>query len=193
MDGDCLAGNASVSRFTNHRPTCNFFFTVDVFLTCKVKGTTAKSFQIWTNGKEKGFSLARAGTFPPNVGAVSFADMGEFFLSPSPHFFPLTGPLYRICFTLRVDRDGTIDMVFPSCASVNTKTGVGYDCAINIAYNEQKPLCTSSTPAVGRRNCRLPEELCTADPDFRFDFHQGSGDDVVSDYIPSLPLPTNPC
>lgn len=51
----------------------SFLNILDVFLMC---GSTQKTFQIWTNHKGDGFKLARSGSFPPNVGAVSFADMG---------------------------------------------------------------------------------------------------------------------
>lgn len=81
---------------------------------------------------------------------------------------------------VRVDRDGTIDMVFVTCSSVSS-TGVGTGCSINIAYNKQLPLCASSTVANkknGQTICRLPEQLCTADPNFNFDFTQSSDNDV---------------
>ena len=69
------------------------------------------------------------------------------------------------------DRDGTLDMLFATCASVSSSTGIGSTCSINIAYNKQLPLCPQGASSVqkGKRVCRLPEELCTADPDFRFD------------------------
>lgn len=72
------------------------------------------------------------------------------------------------------DRDGTIDMVFPSCESISPSTGVGSNCKINIAYNQQKPLCASTSPTVSQKNCRMPNELCSADPAFKFDFTPGS-------------------
>ncbi|KAF8319364.1 hypothetical protein DL93DRAFT_2124690 [Clavulina sp. PMI_390] len=123
FDGDCLS---------------------DVFLMC---GTGRKYYQIWTNNKSNGFNLARSGALPPNVGAVTFADM---------------------------DRDGTIDMIFPTCESISTSTGIGQKCKINIAYNQQKPLCASTNPAAPSKNCRLPDQLCSADSDFKFDFTPGS-------------------
>lgn len=79
------------------------------------------------------------------------------------------------------DRDGTIDMVFTTCASVDSSTGVGGDCAINIAYNKQLQLCTSSTDSgirKGQRTCRPPEQLCIADPTFSFDFTISKDNDV---------------
>jgi hypothetical protein len=66
-------------------------------------------------------------------------------------------------------------MVFPTCASVSTSTGLGTDCSINIAYNMQLPLCTSPTRNKG---CRPPEQLCTADPRFSFDLTPRSDNKV---------------
>lgn len=57
-------------------------------------------------------------------------------------------------------------MVFPTC------TGEG--CFINIAYNQQMPLCTttggltSSGAADKKRRCRDSTNLCVADPQFSF-------------------------
>ncbi|KAJ7665373.1 hypothetical protein DFH06DRAFT_311965 [Mycena polygramma] len=115
----------------------------DVFLLCD-NGNGQNSYQIWVNNKADGFSLALQGPMPSGVRSVSFAD---------------------------VDRDGTIDMVFVTCSSISTSTGVGTDCAINIAYNQQLPLCSSGDSGVkkGVRTCRPPEALCTADPAFKFD------------------------
>ncbi|KAJ6515434.1 hypothetical protein C8R45DRAFT_956505 [Mycena sanguinolenta] len=120
------------------------------------------SYQIWINNKNDGFSLALHGSMPSGVRSVSFAD---------------------------VDRDGTIDMVFTTCSGVSTSTGVGTDCAINIAYNKQLPLCT--TPAdsglkKGVRTCRPPEDLCTADPAFTFDLTNSA----TNDAFVSLPIST---
>ncbi len=81
-----------------------------------------------------------------------------------------------------IDRDGTIDMLFVTCDSVSKLTGAGSKCKINIAYNKQLPLCASATaPSVrkGKRVCRSPDDLCTADPDFQFDLHE-SDDNPVS-------------
>ncbi|KAJ6523586.1 hypothetical protein B0H19DRAFT_972767 [Mycena capillaripes] len=113
----------------------------DVFLLCD-DGRGGNTYQIWVNKKADGFSLALQGSMPSGVQSVSFAD---------------------------VDRDGTIDMVFVTCSSVSR--GVGANCAINIAYNQQLPLCATGETDVkkGVRTCRPPEDLCTADSTFRFD------------------------
>ncbi|TFK34872.1 hypothetical protein BDQ12DRAFT_688981 [Crucibulum laeve] len=123
LNGDCLA---------------------DVFLVCD-DGRGSKSYQIWVNNKDEGFTLSQQGSLPSGTQSISFAD---------------------------VDRDGTIDLVFPTCSSVSSSTGLGSDCYINIAYNQQLKLCASTTDSgikKGVRTCRPPEDLCTADPDFKFD------------------------
>ena len=72
-------------------------------------------------------------------------------------------------------------MVFPSCSSVSP-AGVGSGCVINIVYNEQLPLCSSAmSPATDKernRICRRPEELCTSDPNFKFDMRTEGDNDV---------------
>src|SRR5216683_3738898 len=74
------------------------------------------------------------------------------------------------------DRDGTIDLLITTCTSVSQSTGLGSNCALNIAYNMQLPLCPSSSsfpltsdPAANTP-CRSPAELCIADPQFSFSF-----------------------
>ncbi|KAK0561093.1 hypothetical protein OC861_005983 [Tilletia horrida] len=121
-----------------------------------------------------GYTLSHTGDLPPGSGALSFADM---------------------------DRDGTIDVVFPSC---DPKGGNKAECHINIAYNRQIPLCMpekdgflgglghgggqrvidigdgkaaqspSAAASAGGRKCRQPGELCTADPSFTFNFSTDS-------------------
>lgn len=65
-----------------------------------------------------------------------------------------------------VDRDGTLDMVFPSCNSGNS------DCYINIAYNEQVPLCIPGP--LNLKECRDANDLCVSDPNFKFDLNAES-------------------
>ncbi|TFK88288.1 hypothetical protein K466DRAFT_489199 [Polyporus arcularius HHB13444] len=116
----------------------------DIFLVCE-NGSGSKFFQIWINNKDSGFKLAQQGPLPTGTQTVSFAD---------------------------IDRDGTLDMFFASCSSVSPATGIGSTCSINIAYNKQLPLCASTTQQSvvnGKRICRPPEDLCTADADFKFD------------------------
>jgi hypothetical protein len=74
------------------------------------------------------------------------------------------------------DRDGAIDLLITTCSSVSRSTGLGTNCALNIAYNTQLPLCASSTsfpllsdPAAAGP-CRNPAALCVADTNFSFSF-----------------------
>ncbi|PCH38397.1 integrin alpha N-terminal domain-containing protein [Wolfiporia cocos MD-104 SS10] len=137
----------------------------DIFLVCDEGSSGSKYFQIWVNNKAEGFSLAQVGRLPAGTQQISFAD---------------------------IDRDGTIDMVFPTCSSVAPGTGIGASCYINIAYNKQLPLCASATASSvqnGKQICRRPEQLCTADPDFRFDLSDRSDNDAfvrfpLSDLFP---------
>ena len=74
-------------------------------------------------------------------------------------------------------------MLFATCSSVSSSTGIGSTCSINIAYNKQLPLCTSASASNfvnGKRICRPPGDLCTADPDFRFDLHESPDNDVCA-------------
>ena len=135
---------------------------VDVFLVCD-EGSSRKSFQIWRNDKTDGFTLAQSGQLPSGVQSISFAD---------------------------VDRDGTIDMVFATCSSVSSKTGVGSDCEIHVAYNKQLPLCDhgpSLPTRSGKKTCRQPDQLCAADPDFQFDLSDRVENDVCLFYISRTP------
>ena len=64
-----------------------------------------------------------------------------------------------------------MDLVFPTCSKVSRYTGLGSDCNINIAFNQQLGLCASTTTS-GMENdvrvCRDPTHLCAADPNFKF-------------------------
>ncbi|KAF7783261.1 hypothetical protein Agabi119p4_2637 [Agaricus bisporus var. burnettii] len=80
----------------------------DVFLVCD-EGRGQKSFQIWLNKKSQSFVLAMQGSLPSGTQSISFAD---------------------------IDRDGPMDMIFTTCKVVSS-SGVGSDCYINIAYNQQ--------------------------------------------------------
>ncbi|KDN33505.1 hypothetical protein RSAG8_13406, partial [Rhizoctonia solani AG-8 WAC10335] len=100
---------------------------------------TLTAFQLSNRSpaSQGGYVLAREGKLPQGAGQVSFADM---------------------------DRDGTLDMVFPVCTSFSSQTGVGLDCAIHIAYNTQIPLCPSAGGiSSGGNKCRSPGNLCVAD------------------------------
>ncbi|KAG8716700.1 hypothetical protein FRC09_015339, partial [Ceratobasidium sp. 395] len=113
----------------------------DLFLTCHQPSTNTQSFQIWTRA-DGGYTLAREGTLPNGAGPVSFADM---------------------------DRDGTLDLVFPVCASYSSITGIGLDCEIHVAYNKQVPLCSGTGVGGGNGKCRELGALCVKDDGFVFD------------------------
>ncbi|KAF8920648.1 hypothetical protein CPB85DRAFT_1272345 [Mucidula mucida] len=158
-------------RCTLANPHSNAVVDLDgdyVFLVCD-NGSGTRSFQIWVNNKDSGFTLAQQGSLPSGVQAISFAD---------------------------VDRDGTIDMIFPTCRDVSRSTGLGKDCEINVVYNEQLPLCASAD------GCRSPENLCVRDARFRFDLGKTvrfkvsdlvGGDLLVLDTTvsPAIPVPIN--
>jgi len=72
-----------------------------------------------------------------------------------------------------VDRDGTIDMVFPVCESVDSN-GVGHGCSINVAYNKQMGFCTAGLGERDKEACRRPDTLCRPDPNFKFDVSENS-------------------
>ncbi|KAG8970871.1 hypothetical protein FRC03_000089 [Tulasnella sp. 419] len=80
-------------------------------------------------------------------------------------------------------------MVFPTCETVSQSTGVGTNCHLNIVYNKQKPLCSTSTPTITNRNCRLPDDLCTPDPDFSFNFDASTDNQYYSRFALSSLLP----
>ncbi|KAF9453642.1 hypothetical protein P691DRAFT_812990 [Macrolepiota fuliginosa MF-IS2] len=124
----------------------------DVFLVCD-EGRGQKSYQIWLNKKSQGFVLATQGALPTGTQSISFADL---------------------------DRDGTIDMIFTTCKSVSSD-GVGSDCYVNVAYNQQLGLCSSATDSGiknGVRICRPPNDLCTADDNFKFDLRDSADNEA---------------
>jgi len=112
----------------------------DLFLVCQDPSHLDKlSYQIWINAKGSDFRLAQTGPLPAGTGQISFADM---------------------------DRDGTMDMVFPTCTSQG--------CFLNIAYNQQMPLCNTAggltaSQAAQNTRCRDATNLCVADSQFAFD------------------------
>ena len=79
---------------------------------------------------------------------------------------------------------------------MDLSTGVGTDCFINIAYNQQLGLCSSTTKSGtdgGPRLCRRPEDLCIADPGFKFDLTDSPKNKAfvrfpVSSILPSTSL-----
>ncbi|KAH9979777.1 hypothetical protein BJV77DRAFT_1048772 [Russula vinacea] len=132
-----------------------------IFLVCD-DGPGQKSFQVWVSNPDGNYTLAQSGSLPIDTQSVVFADM---------------------------DRDGAIDLLITTCTTVSRSTGLGTNCALNIAYNTQLPLCASSSsfplasnPAAAAP-CRNPAALCVADPNFSFSF---SGPNYVSVPISDL-------
>lgn len=166
----CKLANPHSSAFVDLNGDC----LADLFLVCSEESflSSKLTYQIWTavkpNSKSgaSGFELASTGDLPTGMGALSFGD---------------------------VDRDGTIDVIFPSCDRS------GDNCFINVAFNRQIPLCSpridgffgggpgfgslssaktsqfstssaSSAKKRANRQCREAEELCVADDNFRINF-----------------------
>lgn len=170
LDGDCLAGKGDSRQGVTGEWQLKYGFpSLDLFLVCQDSQDSSRlTYQIWINSKSAGFKLSQTGSLPPGAGQISFADMGM--LSFHTDVCDVVGAddLPAVLWPAS-DRDGTIDMVFPTCTSQG--------CAINIAYNQQMPLCTatsgfslSNTPET--RRCRDAENLCVADPDFSFNLSQ---------------------
>ncbi|TIB81269.1 hypothetical protein E3Q22_01297 [Wallemia mellicola] len=120
----------------------------DLFLVCSGH---EPSYQIWLNNPANdNFVLHSQNSLPKGTGMISFADF---------------------------DRDGTIDMIFPTCEST-TRDGLGKSCSINVVFNKQIPLCVDSRsfeallhPSLisgGGGECRSPSELCVADDKFEY-------------------------
>lgn len=73
-------------------------------------------------------------------------------------------------------------MIFTTCTSASSSTGLGRSCSINIAYNQQLPLCTVNKEE-GNAGCRQPEDLCTADTGFKFDMTDSPTNSVRSFFL----------
>ncbi|CDU23256.1 uncharacterized protein SPSC_01885 [Sporisorium scitamineum] len=169
----CQLANPHSSAFVDLNGDC----LADLFLVCSEDSflSSKLTYQIWTavkpnsKGEGSGFKLASTGELPPGTGALSFGD---------------------------IDRDGTIDVIFPTCDRSGDK------CFINVAFNRQIPLCSpridgffgggpgygslstgkknanaSSSNAATKRKpdpqCREAEDLCVADDNFRINFSIG--------------------
>lgn len=75
-----------------------------------------------------------------------------------------------------------MDIIFPTCARQSSSAGTGVDCALNIAYNKQVPICigiasensTSGAAESGTLKCRGWGDLCVGDESFDFSFDPAS-------------------
>ncbi|WVQ99391.1 hypothetical protein IAU59_006524 [Kwoniella sp. CBS 9459] len=138
----------------------------DLVLHCAEPKTTHHSIQIWLNRGQNGYVLSRSYDLPAGSGPLSFADM---------------------------NRDGSIDIVFPTCESHSKSSGLGKQCSINIAYNKQIPVCSTEGSQVteeGKLRCRGWGELCLADDSFEFSFDE-SDPDFTSTPLTTL-FPSDP-
>ncbi|WWC89342.1 uncharacterized protein L201_004263 [Kwoniella dendrophila CBS 6074] len=132
----------------------------DLVLHCAKPKSTHHSIQIWLNRGKSGYQLSRSYDLPRGSGALSFADM---------------------------NRDGSIDIIFPICKQHSKSTGIGTECNINIAYNKQVPTCateTSEHTKEGKLKCRGWGQLCRSDEEFDFTF------DLSDPDFTSIPLST---
>ncbi|KAK8864374.1 hypothetical protein IAR55_001622 [Kwoniella newhampshirensis] len=130
----------------------------DLVLHCARLKSSHRSIQIWLNRGEAGYVLARTYDLPRHSGMITFADM---------------------------NRDGSVDMIFPVCARHSASTGIGQECNINIAYSKQSPVCTTESSQQNKDRglkCRGWGELCVADEGFDFSF------DVDDPDFVSVPL-----
>ncbi|GAA5798014.1 hypothetical protein HPULCUR_003412 [Helicostylum pulchrum] len=59
-----------------------------------------------------------------------------------------------------MDGDGSIDIIFPVCKDQT--------CSIHVVYNQQMGLCSKSQEQ-SNTSCRKAQNLCVADPHFKFD------------------------
>ena len=64
-----------------HTVSTSTLFFEDLFLVCE-DSSGRKSFQIWINNKDSGFSLNQTADLPSGTQGISFADVG---LSPVFH------------------------------------------------------------------------------------------------------------
>jgi len=72
LNGDCLAGKSPQLDIC----TLRLMGIADLFLVCEEPASHERSYQIWINTKDKGFTLVSSGPLPDGAGAISFADMG---------------------------------------------------------------------------------------------------------------------
>ncbi|SAM07750.1 hypothetical protein [Absidia glauca] len=73
-----------------------------------------------------------------------------------------------------MDGDGSTDIVFTTCSG-------GGHCSIHTVYNQQMGLC-SKLDQSGSSNgsqCRKPQHLCVADPDFQFDINSPNSQNYI--------------
>lgn len=70
-----------------------------------------------------------------------------------------------------------MDLVFATCDKHKPSTGLGENCKVNVAFNQQAGLCSTKSSQYapgGRLVCRGYDELCSSDPHFEFNFWENS-------------------
>jgi hypothetical protein len=72
LNGDCLAGSEIFLYSGN--PSLMVFSLPDIFLVCD-DSSLQKTYQIWVNNKDEGFTLAQSGKLPGGTQSVTFADI----------------------------------------------------------------------------------------------------------------------
>ncbi|KAL1405541.1 hypothetical protein Q8F55_009179 [Vanrija albida] len=111
----------------------------DLVLHCKKARPGEMRLQTWLNNGDAGYHIHQEYDLPPGAQALTFAD---------------------------INRDGAIDLVFPTCAKTFPSRGTGSDCAIHIAYNVQAGLCSTEASQFERNGdlkCRGWGDLCRRD------------------------------
>lgn len=168
----------------------------DLVLHCARARANKRGMQVWTADAgtrgDNGYSLAKEFELPSGSRSLSFADMSKF--TPRAQ---LIG-----------DRNGAMDIVFPTCKTAKQTNGRGSDCTIDIAWAKQAPLCSGEKSQFQSRldfdmvkgqkevitmQCRGTAELCTADKHFDFDFDEEGEVSRISvsadnQYMTSIPV-----
>nr|XP_019007302.1 uncharacterized protein I203_00900 [Kwoniella mangroviensis CBS 8507]OCF70763.1 hypothetical protein I203_00900 [Kwoniella mangroviensis CBS 8507] len=148
-DQACTLANPHSSAFIDIDGDC----LPDLVLHCSKPKSNHHSIQIWLNRGSPGYVISKSYDLPRGSGPLSFADM--------------------------IDRDGSIDIIFPTCKQHSKSTGIGTECNINIAYNKQVPVCStegSQMTKEGKLECRGWGDLCQADDGFDFSFDSSDPD-----------------
>lgn len=123
----------------------------DVVLHCQSPKANKRKLQVYENRGTEGYVIANVIELPEYSRAVTFADM---------------------------NRDGAVDLVFATCKRHMPSSGLGEECSLHIAYNQQAPVCSGETSQYekdGRLRCRGWGELCQSDPNWGFDFSEDHG------------------
>ncbi|OWT41807.1 hypothetical protein C362_00168 [Cryptococcus neoformans Bt1] len=139
----------------------------DLVLHC-TRSKSINFIQIWLNRGDAGYILTRSYDLPSGSGPISFAD---------------------------TNRDGSVDIIFPTCTRKSASTGLGRDCNINIAHNKQVPLCSTEVSqwnTDGLLKCRGWGDMCLSDENFEFSFDESDASFTSIPLSELLPDSLNP-